>query len=136
MKIRVKRGANQFGRQFVDVQLFTIHITDDYFVDIIKFLTIGTVPVGYSTKQKKQLVVKAVDFTIIIGQLYKLGPNEILRRYVLPHERPLILEEAHASITGGHYSGKHTMQKVLTTYLLWPTLHKEEKEFCRSYNVC
>ena len=74
-----------------DAQLFSIHIADDYFADIIKFLITGNAPAEYSEKQRKQLVVKAVDFTIIVGQLYKLGPDEILRWHVLTHARPLIL---------------------------------------------
>ena len=73
---------------------------------------------------------------MIVGQLYKLGPDEVLRRYILDHERPMILVEAHAGIAGGHYLGKPTMQKVLTVGLWWPTLHKDAKEFCRSYDVC
>ena len=72
-----------------DAQLFSIHITDDYSIDMIEFLTIGTVLVEYSTNPKKQLVVKAVDFTIIVGQLYKLGLDEILRRYVFTQGSPL-----------------------------------------------
>ena len=55
---------------------------------------------------------------------------------MLPHERSLILEEAHAGITSGHYSGKPTAQNILTVGLWWPTLHKEVKEFCRSCDVC
>ena len=78
--------------------MFSIHIADDYFADILKFLTTGNALAKYSEKQRKQLVVKAVDFTIIVGQLYKLGLDEILRWYVLSHERPLILQESHADI--------------------------------------
>lgn len=89
-----------------DAQLFSIQIVDDYFLDIIQFLDIGNAPSEYTEKQRKQLVVKAVDFTIIVGQLYKFGPDEVLRRYVLTHELPLILQEAHAGIAGGHYSRK------------------------------
>ena len=37
-------------------------------------------------QQKNQLVVHATDFTLIAGQLYKLGSYEILHRYVLEHE--------------------------------------------------
>ena len=74
-----------------DAQLFSIHIVDDYFIDIIKYLIIVNAPADYSEKQRKQLVVKAMDFTIIVGKLYKLGLDEILKRYVLNHERPLIL---------------------------------------------
>ena len=118
------------------MQLFSIDIADDYFKDIIEFLTMGTAPTEYSEKQKKQLVVKVADFTLIAGKLYKLGPYEILRRYVLEHERTMILDEAHASIAGGHYSGKPTAHKILTAGLWWPTLHKDAKEVCKSYDVC
>ena len=81
-----------------NAQLFSIQVADDYFADITKFLVIGNAPVEYSEKQRKKLVVKAPNFTIIVGQLYKLGLDEILRWYVLTHEQPLILQEAHAGI--------------------------------------
>jgi hypothetical protein len=54
----------------------------------------------------------------------------------LEHERRRILEEAHLGVVGGHYVGKATTQKVLTTGLWWPTVHKNAKEFCRSCDVC
>ena len=60
-----------------DVQLFSIQITDEYYADIIHFLTTGWAPVEFTKHQKKPLVVKAADFTLITGQLYKLGPNVI-----------------------------------------------------------
>jgi hypothetical protein len=55
--------------------------------------------------QKKQLVVKATDYQLIAGNLYKLGEDGILRRCVLEHERSIILEEAHDGIVAGHYVG-------------------------------
>ena len=97
---------------------------------------IGTAPVDFTKQQKKHLVVKATNFTLIVGQSYKLGPDEILRRYVLEHERQQILVEAHAVIAGGQYAGKPTVQKILTTGLWWPTLHKDAKEFCKRCDVC
>jgi hypothetical protein len=61
--------------------------------------------------------VHAADFTLIVEQLYKLGPYNILHRYVLEHEQRRILEEAHAGVAGGHYVGRSTTQKVLTAGL-------------------
>ena len=61
-----------------NVQLFAIQITDDYFKDIFKFPITGTAPAEYSAKQKKQLVVREADFMINVGQLYKLGLDEVL----------------------------------------------------------
>ena len=116
--------------------MFSIQIVDDYFRDIIEFLMTRTTPEEFTTQQKKKLLVKATNFTLIAGELYKLGLDEILQRYVLEHERQQILAEAHAGIVGGHYAGNPTAQKILTTRLWWPTLHKDAKEFCKRCDVC
>jgi hypothetical protein len=93
-------------------------------------------PREYTVIQKKQLVVRVADFQIIAGQLYNIGPDEILRRCVIDSERPLILAEAHEGITIGNYAGKATTKKVLRAGLWWPTLHKDAKEYYRSCDVC
>jgi hypothetical protein len=80
--------------------------------------------------------VHVVDFSLIVGQLYKMGPDEILRRCVMEAERPLILAESHEGIIGGHYTGKETTQKVLRAGLWWPTLHRDAKDYSRAYDVC
>jgi hypothetical protein len=94
-------------------QLLAIRNIDDHFADIVQFLSTGMALAEYRIPQKKQLVVHAVDFSLIVGQLYKMGPDEILRICVMEAERPVILEEAHEGIAGGHYAGKATAQKVL-----------------------
>jgi hypothetical protein len=71
-------------------------------------MSTGMEPSDYTLIQKKQLVVHAAYFPLIVGQLYKKGPNEILRRCVMEVERLLILAESHEGITGGHYTGKET----------------------------
>jgi hypothetical protein len=64
-----------------------------------------------------------------------MGPNEILRRCVMKVEWPLILIESHEGITGGHYAGKATAQKVLRAGLWWPTLHRDAKDYSRACDV-
>jgi len=119
-----------------DAQLFSIQITDDYYADIIHFLTTGWAPDEFTKHQKRQLVVKAADFTLIARQLYKLGLDEVLHRCVMPHEKEAIIREAHPGTAGGHFAGKPTAQKILATGLWWPTLHKDTKDFCRCYDIC
>ena len=50
-----------------DAQLFAIQIVDDYFQDIAQYLSTGLPPPEMTTQQKKQLVVRAMDFTLIAG---------------------------------------------------------------------
>jgi hypothetical protein len=81
-------------------------------------------------------VVKAADYQLIAGNLYKLGVNGILRRCVLEHERHMILTEAREGIVGGHYAGKMTTKKILCAGLWWPTLHRDAKEYYQECDVC
>jgi hypothetical protein len=96
-----------------DAQLLAIRKVDDHFVEIVQFLSTRMESCEYTVIQKKQLVVQAADFSLIAGQIYKMGSNEILRRCVMEEERPLILEESHEGIAGGHYARKEIAQKIL-----------------------
>jgi hypothetical protein len=64
---------------FLDAQLFSVQIIDEYCVDIIEFLSTGVAPKEFSIAQKKNLVVKATNYQLIAGHLYKLGAENILR---------------------------------------------------------
>jgi transposase InsO family protein len=99
-------------------------------------LSMGMAPSDYTIIQKKQLVVRTADFSLIARQLYKMGPDEILRRFVMEAERPLILVEAHEGIAGGHYAWKETAQNILRVDLWWPTLHKDAKEYYKACDIC
>jgi hypothetical protein len=80
-------------------------------------------------------VVEVADYQLIVGNLYKLGANNILRRCVMDHERPIILAEAYQGIVGGHYAGKATAEKLLCVGLWWKIVHKDEKEYCHNCDV-
>jgi hypothetical protein len=69
------------------------------------------------------MVVREADYQLIVGKLYKLGLDSILRRCVLDHERQDILWECHSGVAGGHVGGKATMQK-------------DAKAYARSCDVC
>ena len=60
-----------------------------------------------------------MDFMLIVGQLYKLGPHEILCRCVLEHDRTWIMSEAHGGVTRGLHAGKEILCKILQTRLWW-----------------
>ena len=96
----------------------------------------GYAPVRFTTTQKKQLVVSAADFQLIVGQLYKMGPDEILRRCVLEHERPTILNEVHDGVTKGHNAIKSIVHKIIQVGLWWPNLHGNARDYYSSCDIC
>jgi hypothetical protein len=100
-----------------DAQLLSIKKVDDHFIEIVQFLSTVMAPHKYIVIQKKQLVVCDADFQLIARQLYKMGPDEILRICVMESKIPLILEEAHEGITRGNYVGK---EKTVEGSQSWP----------------
>jgi hypothetical protein len=74
---RITNGEepSNLEENFLDAQLFSIHIVDEYFVDIIQFFSTGFAPKEFSTTQKNNLVVKAAYYQLIVVHLYKLGAN-------------------------------------------------------------
>ena len=77
-----------------------------------------------------------MDFQLIDGKLYKMGPDEILCRYVLPHEKERILAEAHNEVVEGHYGGHTTTRKILRAGLWWLTVHNNAIDYAKSFDVC
>ena len=71
----------------------------------------------YTTKKKKELVVRAANFSLLVGHLYKMGMNEVMHIYVSDYERQSILTEAHGGVVGGHYARRETTQKILRARL-------------------
>ena len=61
-----------------NVQLFVISMFANQCIDIIQFFSMGYALAEFTTMQKKQLVVRVAYFQLITGELYKIGPNEIL----------------------------------------------------------
>ena len=47
---------------FLYAQFFSVQIVDEYFVDIIEFLSTGFAPREFTTMKKKYLVVRYVDY--------------------------------------------------------------------------
>ena len=130
--LRIESGEEQtiLEDNFPDVQLFAVTVVDKKFKAIIHLLSTSYVPEGFTTAQKKNLVVKAANFTLIVGQLYNMGPNEILCQCVFEHERHWITCEAHVDVTRGHYTRKQIGHKILQAILWWPTIHMVTKSFC------
>lgn len=81
---------------------------ENHFADLIHFFMTGTTPEGYTSQQKKELVVHATNFSVIARHLYSMGSDEILQRYVLDFEKSNILVQDHGGVVGGHYAGKAT----------------------------
>eukprot|EP00253_Pinus_taeda_P009892 PITA_09892 len=85
---------------------------------------------------KRKIVRKSAPFTWIGGNLFKLGPDQILRRCVREGEVFDILLTCHDGPCGGHFATKRTTFKVLQVGYYWPTLHQDVKRYTSQCDQC
>lgn len=78
-----------------DAHLFNIEVVPTKISAIQQLLHTNKPPEGINEKKKNILAIKVAPYTLINGQLYKLGIGEVLWRCVLEHEREAIIDEAH-----------------------------------------
>jgi hypothetical protein len=82
---RIKMGEDltSIEDDLLDAHLFHIEAAPKYLEEVDFFLEEGKASKDLPTNKKKVLALKSGPFTIMNGYLYKLGPNNILRRCAL-----------------------------------------------------
>eukprot|EP00253_Pinus_taeda_P019468 PITA_19468 len=89
-----------------------------------------------SSKEKSKIVRKSARFTWIGGNLFKLGPHQILRRCVREEEVFDILLTCDDGPCGGHFAAKRTAFKILQIGYYWPTLHQDVRRYISRCDRC
>ena len=121
-----------------DAALFSLtsEQENDWYEQMRNFIMVYSFPQQWSRDKKRRLALRSRDFTILAGQLYKKGIDQICRRCVPKHEKTRILNEAHQGITDGHQAAEITKRKILQAGLWWPTMSKDAHFFIKNYDLC
>ena len=69
-------------------------------------------------------------------QLYHQGKDRSLRVRVLENKYVPILEHAHASVPGGHFSVDVTGKAIMKAGLWWPLLFQDATLYVKGCDVC
>eukprot|EP00253_Pinus_taeda_P027974 PITA_27974 len=122
--------------QMPDENLFSISILSPWFADIANYLVSAQFPPHLSSKEKSKILRKSASFTWIGGNLFKLGPDQILRHCVREEEVFDILLTCHDGPCGGHFVAKRTAFKILQAGYYWPTLHEDVRSYISQCDRC
>eukprot|EP00253_Pinus_taeda_P017300 PITA_17300 len=122
--------------QMLDEHLFAILVLSPWFTDIANYLVSTQFPPHLSSKEKRNIVRMSAPFTWIGGNLFKLGPDQILRQCVKEEEVFYILLTYHDGPCGGHLAAKRTAFKILQAGYYWPTLHHDVRRYISQCDQC
>ena len=73
LRIEIGEEPTNLEEGLPNAQLFVVYVADGHFEDIIHFLPTRIALEGYIVQQKKELVVRATDFSVIVGHLSRSG---------------------------------------------------------------
>eukprot|EP00253_Pinus_taeda_P034082 PITA_34082 len=99
--------------QILYEHLFSISVLSPWFADIEIYLVSAQFPPHVSLKEKSKIMRKSAPFTWIRGNLFKLGPYQVLRRCVREEEVFDILLTCHDGLCGDHFAARRTAFKIL-----------------------
>lgn len=135
---RIQSGepAEGVNEDFPDVHLFRIAVLPAWYTSVVEYLSTSRFPREMPPGERRKLVLRSRTFQLINGFLYKMGPNQVLRRCVLEEEIQGVLREAQEGPVGGHMGPDTTARKVLLAGLWWPTLHNDAREWVTSCDTC
>lgn len=112
-----------------DEHLFIILVISLWFADTTNYLVVGRFLDNISSKEKSNIMRKSAHFMWIRGNIFRLGPNHILRRCVRHEELFDVLWAYHDGPFGVHFSARRINFKVLQDGYYWTALHKYEKRY-------
>lgn len=67
---------------------------------------------------------------LVQGQLYHLGQDQVLRCCFEDLEIPMVLQEVHEQVSGGHLSSETTICKILDAKYWSPMMQKDVMKYC------
>lgn len=79
---------------------------------------------------------QASKYSLCNGELFKAGPDRVLRLCVYGEQIPKILVETHDSFCGGHFEAKVTARKILRSGYFWPGMFANVHRYCKSCDQC
>lgn len=128
--------AEGVNEDFLDAHLFHIAVLPAWYASIGEYLSTSQFPREMPLGERRKLVLRSRTFQLINGLLYKMGPDQILRRCILEEEIQGVLREAHEGPAGGHMGLDTMARKVLLAGLWWLTLHNDAREWVTSCDTC
>ena len=127
-----------FPDEFPD-EVLVFHLSEgelSAYEDIIKYLTEKVYPDGLTREEKMIFQTKVAPFTLIKGILFRMGPDDQLRRCLEKPERGKVVRALHSGPSGGHFAAVTTIQRIRKAGYWWPYINRDVKAFVGRCDQC
>jgi ribonuclease HI len=107
---------------------------DAWISEIRDYLKENILPEDHVSAER--IVRLAKRHTVVEGDLYRCGANDILMRGITPEEGGELLTEIHGGECGSHSSSRTLVGKAFQHGFYWPTALQDATEMVKSCKAC
>jgi hypothetical protein len=108
--------------------------TDAWISEIRDYLKENILPEDHVSAER--IVRLAKRYTVVEGDLYRCGANDILMRCITQKEGRELLAEIHGGEYGSHSSSRTLVGKAFRHSFYWPTALQDAAELVKSCEAC
>ena len=108
--VESQEGLFPLNDSFPDEQLLKVSQLP-WFVDIVNYIVLGQIPTNWSKQDKLKFLSQVKYFFWDDPYLFKVFPNQIIRRCVPEEKFSSILLFCHTQACGGYFGSKKTTAK-------------------------
>jgi hypothetical protein len=126
----------EFPDEFLDLpEVAVFHLNNEAeseFLDIINYLVKSEFPDHFTREEKEVFQWKVAPYSLIKGILFKVGPDEQLRRCLEESDRKKVIESLHSGNSGGHFASVNMVNRIRTAGHWSPYMNRDIKNFVDS----
>ncbi|CAM8917280.1 unnamed protein product [Rhodiola kirilowii] len=130
-----KEEEGHITESFPDEHLYAVSTKVPWYAPIVNYLVGGTFP-PFTKAQCMKLRHDAKQYLWDDPYLWKIGPDQILRRCIPDNEIASVISFCHEFACGGHFGPKRTARKILDSGFFWPGIFKDANKKCRKCDKC
>jgi len=87
-------------------------------------------------REQRKIIQISARYSWITNELYKTGPDLMIRKCVREDEMPEILKACHDELCGGHFADKMIAYKILSLRYYWPSIFNDAKGYVKRCDSC
>ncbi|KAJ0510885.1 putative nucleotidyltransferase, Ribonuclease H [Helianthus annuus] len=128
-------SREEINENFPDAQILKVSILP-WYANIVNYLVTGDLPAHWDKRKRLHFLSQIKYYTIEEPDLFKICPDQVVRRCIPDKEIPSVLMHLHSFACGGHFIGHKTGHQVLNSGLYWPTIFKDAFNFTKNCVEC
>ncbi len=66
--------------------------------------------------------------------MYRVGQDNKMCKCLTTWKAQIVLKDLHEGMVGGYFVANIIVKKIMDARYWWPTLFKDTREFCKSYD--